>query len=384
MSNAFFQEPIHLGGLHVANRAWLAPLAGVSDVPFRRICQEHGAGLSYVEMLSAVAVHRRNTRTMALCRRHASEPALGVQVTGATPEKVAAAIRFLDTLPFDTVDINMGCSVRKVISSGSGSGILGDPDRVSATVRAARDASERPLTVKTRLGVSRDRLCIEDTAARVAREGADGFIIHGRTRDERYGTPADAEGVRAGIDAARAHAARPMVLVGNGDVFSHSAAERLRQRTGCDAVMISRGALGNPWIFREVLKGRTVHPVLAEWGDVVLRYLDYHESYYGDTELAAIIVRKHLLWFIKGFPCNKELGAKVGLVKSLDEARAHIKSYLREWPGDIIRFEGAHRADARFGANSKYDPKYDMDRVHDRAASDDDDEMIQIQGKQDE
>ncbi len=359
-------QPIQLGRLRIPNRAWLAPLAGVSDVPFRRIAQELGAGLTYVEMLSAVAIHRKNKRTMDMCARHPSEPILGVQVTGPQASLVAEAITFLESLPFDTVDINMGCSVRKVVGSGSGSGILSEPERISATVAAARAATARPLTVKTRLGMTRRSITIADTASRVAKEGVDGFTVHGRTRDEKYGASADRAGIAAGLQAARQHATRDLVTVGNGDLFDWPSIQKMCADTQCDAVMMSRGALGNPWVFQTALIGKTCNPTLNEWADVVLRHLDYQEEHYGETHAAAVTMRKHLLWYIKGFPCNKELGAKVGYVETLAEARQHIRAYLAEWPGDLIRFEGAHKADSRFGEHSKYDPKYDMHRQHDR------------------
>ena len=369
-----FQSPLTVGGLTLPNRVLLAPLAGVSDIPFRRICQELGAGLTYVEMLSAVAIDYRNKRTMEMCRRHPSEQVLGVQVTGPTAESVERAVLFLEELPFDTVDINMGCSVRKVVAAGSGSGMLSDPERISATVRGARSATGRPLTVKTRLGCTRRSISIEDTARRVAVEGADLFTVHGRTRNERYGTPVDLEGIRRGVVAARNAVARPVVVVGNGDLFDGVAARRMRETTGCDAVMISRGALGNPWIFREVLTGTSANPTLEEWGDVVMRHLDYQQEAYGDNELAAIRCRKHLLWYIKGYPCHKPLGEKLGLIKRIAEGRRYIREYLAEWPKDLVRFEGAHRTDSRLGPNSKYDPKYDpkheMDRTHDRPVAD--------------
>jgi tRNA-dihydrouridine synthase B len=373
----FFQQPFQFGRLTVPNRVLLAPLAGVSDVPFRRVCQEHGAGLTYVEMLSGVAIHRKNKRTLDMCRRHPSEPLLGVQLTGPTPESVGQGTAFLSGLPFDTIDINMGCSVRKVLASGSGSAMLNEPERLSRTVAAARQATSLPLSVKTRLGVSRERISIADTAARVVAEGAQLFTIHGRTQDERYGTPADLDGIRMGVEAMRRVAGEAGVVVGNGDLFTWQAADAMRRETGCDAVMVSRGALGNPWVFREILQGETVHPTMQEWGDVVLRHLAYQREHYGETRLAAVMMRKHLLWYIKGFPCNKALGRDVGLVESLTEAEERIRRYVAEWPADLPRFEGAHRTDSRFGAHSKYDPqydpkydpKYDMDRQHDRAVA---------------
>lgn len=368
MDKTFFQQPMTVGGKTFPNRVLLAPLAGVSDVPFRRIAQELGAGLTFVEMLSAVGIQHRNNRTLDMCRRHPAEPVLGVQVTGPSAELVAEAVRFMEQFPFDLLDINMGCSVRKVIGSGSGSAILSDPERISATVAAARSATQRPLTVKTRLGATRRHLTIEDTARRVVQAGADMLTIHGRTRNEKYGQPTDYAGIARGVSAAREVAAgRPLVTVGNGDIFIGEDAARMQQETGCDAVMIGRGALGNPWIFRSILEQRNAHPTLEEWADVVMRHLDYQVYHYGDNRIAAITARKHLLWYIKGFPCHKPLGEDLGRCERIADARERIQTYLRQWPADLQRFAGAQENGPRFAINSKYDPKYDMNRIHDRA-----------------
>ena len=368
---SFFQQPFTVGTLTVPNRVLLAPLAGVSDVPFRRIAQELGAGLTFVEMLSAVGIEHRNPRTLDMCRRHPAEARLGVQLTGPTAQRVADAVQFMDALPFDLVDLNMGCSVRKVVAGGSGSAILSTPERITETVQAARGATHRPLAVKTRLGATRRHLTIEDTARRVAVAGADLFTIHGRTRNEKYGQPVDYDGIAKGVAAARAAATRPLVTVGNGDIFDGADAARMRAATDCDAVMVSRGALGNPWVFRSILEQRPVAPTIAEWRDVVLRHLDYQEMHYGDTRVAAITARKHLLWYIKGFPHHKPLGDVLGRVERIAAAREFIEDYVAQWPSDLRRFSGAQQGGARFAVNSKYDPKFDMNRIHDRGAGND-------------
>lgn len=367
-----FREPLQLGRLTLPNRVFLAPLAGVSDVPFRRICSELGAGLTFVEMLSCVPIKYRAKRTMEMCVRHPSETVLGVQVTGPTAEGVGEAVKFLDGLPFDVIDLNMGCSVRKVVGGGAGSGILSEPDRINETVRRAREATGKVLSVKTRLGLSPEQITVEDTAGRIAQEGADMLTLHGRTRCDKYSTPVDLAGIRLGLQAATDPSGRRLVGVGNGNLFSYDNAAQMRAETGCDAVMVSRGALGNPWIFREILEGQVAHPTLEEWMDVVLRHLDYQQAHYGDTELAAIIMRKHLLWYIRGFPRGKSWCNELGLVKSIEEAKNVVRAYASQCPSDTVRFASVHHAPDRFGSHSKYDPKYDMDREHDRGVETDD------------
>jgi len=363
---SFFREPLTLGNVTLRNRCILAPLAGVSDVPFRRICQELGAGLTYVEMLSAVAVHRRNKRTMDMIRRHTSESVLGVQVTGSTPELVADAVAFLDAEGFDTLDINMGCPVRKVVAHGGGSGFLREPERISRTTSMARACTSKPLSVKCRIGMSRDAITVRDTAGRIARAGADMITIHGRAREDNYGVPADYHVINDGLEAARAASSHTLITVGNGDIMDVAAALRMVETTACDAVMVSRGALGNPWIFAELLAGQTVHPTLAEWLEVVLRHIQYQQEHVGDTPMAAVTMRKHLLWYVKGFPHSRELSTRLGLVSSLDEACGMLKEYARAWSGSLIRFEEAHGRDHGISHATAYDPKYEMDRVYDR------------------
>ena len=299
-----FNSPIDIGNLTIKNRVFLAPLAGVSDIPFRRICQELGAGLTYVEMLSAVAIKYNSKRTFQMMERHKSEKILGVQVTGGNADDVAAAVVVLDNQGFETIDINMGCPVRKVVSAGCGSAILKDPERITQTVLQCRDATKKPLSAKFRLGYTREQINVENTVDRVVSSNVDMFTIHGRTRSESYSTPCDLGGIKAGLNVA-IQKQSPVVKVGNGDIFDFQSAQKMQAETGCDAVMVSRGALGNPWIFPEIAEGKSVQPSIEEWLDVVLRHLSYQEEYFGNTKLAAILMRKHLLWYAKGFPNSK-------------------------------------------------------------------------------
>jgi tRNA-dihydrouridine synthase B len=192
-----FASPLQIGTLTVPNRVLLAPLAGVSDVPFRRVCQQLGAGLTYVEMLSATAIRYKNRRTFEMMARHGDESILGVQVTGPSADEVEEAVGVLSGLGFDTIDINMGCPVRKVVGAGCGSAILRDQPRLLDTVRRARAATHLPLSIKYRLGYTRDALNVEETTRNGILGSADMLTIHGRTRSEGYDTPVDLAGIGA-------------------------------------------------------------------------------------------------------------------------------------------------------------------------------------------
>lgn len=351
-----FNRPLQIGRLTLPNATMLAPLAGVSDVPFRRICREFGAGLTFVEMLSAIAVRIGNARTMEMTARHASESQLGVQVTGPTPNDVARAIEILERQGFDWVDINMGCPVRKIVHSGQGSAFLREPDRISATVAAARAATSRPLSVKFRLGFERPTSTAADTARRVREGGADALTIHGRFRNDDYSVRVDLGRMREGFAAAPG-----LVHVGNGDVMDFASAKRMVETTGCDAVMVSRGALGNPWIFRELLEDRPVAPLPAEWADTVLRHIAYHEEFYGDDELSARRIRKHLIWYASGFPRANRERALFNVVGSLREARELVRAFAAGLAPDVRRFENPDHLSA--------DPKFQMDRSADAAVA---------------
>ena len=352
--------PIQLGSLTLSNRGLLAPLAGVSDVPFRRVCQEMGAGLMYVEMLSAVALLFRNRRTLEMLARHPSESMLGVQVTGPDPERVHAAVLALDGAGFDTIDLNMGCPVRKVVGSGLGSALLKDTAHLERVVAAARAATRRPLSVKIRLGFTGDTINVKENAAAIARAGADLITIHGRTREDTYAVRVSLPGIAEGIAAARAVNPR-IVTIGNGDLMTVADADAMRAATGCDGVMVSRGALGNPWIFRALAGRGPEEPTVAEWEEGVLRHLRYHAEHYGDTELSARLTRKHLLWYASGFPHVHKLREVCNQVSSIEEAKRLVSDFARTLPSDLRRGEDRPRR-----ARVADDPKFQMDRQLDR------------------
>lgn len=335
----FFNIPVNLGSLELNGRVFLAPLAGVSDPPFRRICQELGASLTYVEMLSAAAICHNNKRTVDMRYRHSSEKLLGVQLTGNNPEEISRAISILTTEGFETIDINMGCPVRKVVTTGAGSAILKEPERISRTIQMARESTKKPLSAKVRLGYTRDALNIQDTIARLC-DHVDMFTIHGRVRNEQYDVSCDLQSIALGIQISQSEhfSDKKIIKVGNGDIFCHKSAQKMHEETGCDAVMVSRGALGNPWVFLQIRNPKQTHPTFEEWLDVVIRHITYQKEHFGDTNLAAILMRKNLLWYAKGFPGSKALREALNKVETLDSACEHLKNFSQYVPKQFVRY----------------------------------------------
>lgn len=360
-------EPLTIGNLTIPNRAILAPLARVSDIPYRRICQQMGAGLTYIEMLSAGAVLRYPTRKINTLSRHSSEAVLGIQITGKEPEEIGKACAWLQAEGFNTVDINMGCPVKKVVTKGWGSAILRDIDRLEKMVRAGREAiTNIPFSIKIRTGYCGHTVNVSQTAPLIASLDVDMLTIHGRTRAERYDVPADLKMIDYGFQLARKTATRNLVTVGNGDVMDKESAERMMAQTGCDAVMISRGALGNPWIFGEVCGTMKEQPTIQEWMDVVLRHLDLHAEFHGENRMGNVTFRKHLLWYCTGFPGMRKKRHEFGTLPDLDATRAAIKAVAASLPRNLRRFEDMDPNEATAERSAEYDPKYEMDREADR------------------
>lgn len=341
----------------------LAPLAGVSDHPFRRACARNGADLTYVEMISATAMLYESKRTFDMLRRHDSESILGVQITGKTADEVGRAVAILDKMPFDTIDINMGCPVNKVVKSGCGSGILRDPGRVFETTRKAREATAKPLSVKIRLGWDRNSVTWPEVLDAAEQGGAEWITIHGRLRSDDYG-------VAVNLDAMAELKRRAKIpVIGNGNVFSQSDALYMRERTAVDGVMVSRGALGNPWVFNAIKSGEV--PVsVDDWESVVTDHLAWQQLEYGDTGSGAVCMRKHLLWYAKGWPAGKTLREAISQTGKISDCL----QLVRDFASDLRRSGVTERAQVwPSDQNNRFqwDPKFDMDRQLDRGVGDD-------------
>ena len=375
--NASTPRPTAFTALGLPERPiFLAPLAGVSDHPFRRICARQGADLTYVEMLSATALVFENPRTYQMAKRHDSEKVLGVQLTGKSADEVARAVKILNAMPFETIDINMGCPVAKVVKASCGSAILKDPARVGETVRKAKAETDKPLSVKIRLGFDDKTRTGLECALAAAEAGAAWVTVHGRLRSDDYGVPVDLEGIAEIKRRMPAH----VPVLGNGNIFGKADATYMYEKTGVDGIMVSRGALGNPWLFRE-LKAADFNPdvggdaaaghsvSLDEWLESVLDHLAWQAEEYGGSTGSAVCMRKHLLWYLKGWNGARAVREQMSTINDLKEAAAMVRQFAESLKshGQSMR----HPLQLE-GLTSRFiwDPKYEMDRSLDRGVGD--------------
>lgn len=235
-----------IGNVQIDNPFVLAPMAGVTDLPFRTLCKEQGAGLICMEMISAKAISFHNKNTIALMEIDPCEHPVSMQLFGSEPDLMAEVAKSIEDRDFDILDINMGCPVPKVVNNGEGSALLKNPNLIEEIVRKVSSAISKPLTVKVRIGFENEPVDIVEIAKRIEDAGAAALAVHGRTRQQYYSGTADWDTIR------RVKEAITIPVIGNGDVDSPLKAEALVKQTGCDAVMVGRAVRGNPWLFREL------------------------------------------------------------------------------------------------------------------------------------
>lgn len=295
-------------------------MAGVTDLPFRLLCKEQGAGLLCMEMISAKALQYKNKNTKTLLAIHPEEYPVSLQLFGSDADIISRMAQEIEELPFQILDINMGCPVPKVVKNGEGSALMNQPklvyEIVSKTVRAIR----KPVTVKIRKGFDDTRVNAVEIARIAEQAGAAAVAVHGRTREQYYSGKADWDIIRQVKEAVS------IPVIGNGDVFSKESALSMRRETGCDGVMIARGAQGNPWIFSELLEyGQTgvlpKRPSPEEIRDMMLRHarmqIDFKGDYLGIREM-----RKHVAWYTKGLKGAARLREEINKTESYEELTA--------------------------------------------------------------
>ncbi|NMC74671.1 MAG: tRNA dihydrouridine synthase DusB [Geobacteraceae bacterium] len=308
-----------IGSLEISPPLLLAPMAGITDLPFRSLAREYGAPLCFTEMVSAQGLIRDGKNTVTLLRSNAGDRPLGIQLFGEDPEALAEAARRVEHL-CDVVDINMGCPVKKVVSGGSGSALLRKPEAVAAILRAVRKAIRIPLTIKIRTGWNSGETSFLEISRIAELEGCDAITFHPRTRTQMFSEHADWDKLRELKRASR------IPIIGSGDIFSSRDIIAMFEKTGCDGVMVARGSLGNPWIFREaadIMGGGKPHaPTRAERHSTVLKHLDSLRELYGE-QTAVREMRKHLSWYVKGLAGAarfRSLCNTIGEIKELREA----------------------------------------------------------------
>ncbi|NVN90501.1 MAG: tRNA dihydrouridine synthase DusB [Desulfuromonadales bacterium] len=290
-------KTLKIGSLTLAHNVVLAPLAGITNLPFRIICRRMGASLAFTEMVSVNGLVRSGANTLALLKSSADDRPLGVQLFGDSPQDLAEAARRVDGCG-ELLDINMGCPVRKVVGTGAGSALLLEPLKVAAIIRAVRAATSLPLTVKIRSGWHFGDNTFLEIAAIAESEGCDAITLHPRSRSQMFGGQADWSQLRQ----LKTHLSIP--VIGSGDLFTAQDCHRMLAETNCDGVMVARGALGAPWIFRQIHEQQeygTATPVTnSERAATIRMHLDLYLQTYGES-IASREMKKHIGWYAKGF-----------------------------------------------------------------------------------
>jgi len=310
---------VRLGSFELANPWILAPMAGVSEMPFRGLARELGAALCPTELVSAAGLVHASARTRKYLRHARDERPFVVQLFGGDPAQMAVAAGLARDAGADVLDVNMGCPVPKVTRNGAGSALLCDPARAASIVRAVREAG-LPVTAKIRAGWDRSSVNAVEVALALQEAGAAAVALHPRTRAQAYTGSADWRLIAA------VKAALSIPVVGNGDVRCPADARRMIAETGCDAVMIGRAALGNPWIFRELLGGEP--PTALERRDLVARHLREQVAFVGDELHAVRQFRKHLLWYAHGLRGASAFRARAVQLARVDEVLEAIDAFF--------------------------------------------------------
>lgn len=306
-----------IGNVELKNAIALAPMAGVTDLPFRLLCKEQGCGLMYTEMVSAKALLYKNRNTKPLLETRPEEEPVAVQLFGSDPEIMSEMALQLEEGPYAIIDVNMGCPVPKIVNNGEGSALMKDPKLVEQILTALVKAINKPVTVKIRKGFDDDHVNAVEIAKIAEACGVAAVAVHGRTRAQYYSGQADWDIIAQVKDAVK------IPVIGNGDVDSPEKAKAILEQTGCDGVMIGRAAEGNPWIFREVvsyLANGTIpaRPTNREKRELILRHaalqLEYKGEYTGVREM-----RKHLSWYTVGMPHSAHFRQTINTMEKMDE-----------------------------------------------------------------
>jgi len=308
---------------------YLAPMAGVSESPFRRLCRRFGADVVVTEFLSAEGIRRENQATISKLRFGPDERPIGVQIFGADPAAMGEAAAFVtDVFAPEFIDINFGCPVKKVVKRNGGSGCLRDLGLVQHVIRAVAHATTLPVTCKIRSGWNEELRDPVTIALRCQDAGVRALTLHPRTRTQMYTGSARWEEIAAVVEAL------DIPVIGNGDIKSPQDAIRMRESTGCAGIMIARGSFGQPWIFdqtRDLLDGRPMRPApdIETRFAIALDHARMAAAYEPDPRGAAIEFRKHLGWYVKGLPGSAELRKQLHAVTSLDEVAGIFDGYLK-------------------------------------------------------
>lgn len=321
-------KPLKIGSVTLPNNLILAPMAGVTDLPFRLLCKEQGAGLLCMEMVSAKAILYKNRNTESLLEIDPRENPVSLQLFGSDPEIISTIAHQIEERPFDILDLNMGCPVPKIVNNGEGSALMKNPKLAGEIIRRTVRAIDRPVTVKIRKGFDDEHINAVEMAKIAEDAGAAAVAVHGRTREQFYSGKADWDIIRQVKEAVS------IPVIGNGDLLTAEDVIAMEEQTGCDGFMIARGAQGNPWIFRQILHyfetgEHLAKPTLEEVTQMILRHarmmLEFKGEYIGIRE-----IRKHAAWYTAGYPNSARLRVAINNVESFEALEELLMNNLDE------------------------------------------------------
>ena len=321
-------KPLKIGSVTLPNNLILAPMAGVTDLPFRLLCKEQGAGLLCMEMVSAKAILYKNRNTESLLEIDPRENPVSLQLFGSDPEIISTIAHQIEERPFDILDLNMGCPVPKIVNNGEGSALMKNPKLAGEIIRRTVRAIDKPVTVKIRKGFDGEHINAVEMAKIAEDAGAAAVAVHGRTREQFYSGRADWDIIRQVKEAVS------IPVIGNGDLLTAEDVIAMEAQTGCDGFMIARGAQGNPWIFRQILHyfetgEHLAKPTLEEVTQMILRHarmmLEFKGEYIGIRE-----IRKHAAWYTAGYPNSARLRVAINNVESFEALEELLMNNLDE------------------------------------------------------
>lgn len=319
-------QKLQIGNVTLENNLILAPMAGVTDLPFRLLCKEQGAGLLCMEMVSAKAILYKNKNTEELLTIDPRENPVSLQLFGSDPDIMSEIAKQIEDRPFDILDINMGCPVPKVVNNGDGSALMKNPKLAGQIIEKTARAIKKPVTVKIRKGFDDDHINAVEMAHIAQESGAAAIAVHGRTRAQFYSGKADWDIIRQVKEAVS------IPVIGNGDIKTAEDVIAMKEQTGCDGFMIARGAEGNPWIFRQILHyfetgEHLAKPDFAEVTEMLLRHakmqLEFKGEYTGIRE-----IRKHAAWYTAGYRNSSKLRGRINEVENYEQLEALFREVL--------------------------------------------------------
>lgn len=317
-------KKIKIGNIEVENNVFLAPMAGVTDIPFRKICRKFGPGLTYTEMASTKAMEFGSDKTEKIIQIMSDERPSIVQIFGSDKDTIRKTIGKLNQQEdIDIIDINMGCPAPKLVKNGDGAGLLLDLKKVEEIIKEATSVSKKPITVKTRKGFNDDIITAVEVAKICEKYGVAMITIHGRTREQYYSGVADLDIIKKVKESVK------IPVIGNGDITDVKSAKKMFEYTGCDGIMIARGAQGNPWIFKSILDEQDYVPSYEERLQIILEHIRYELENEENKKNAVFKMRKHIAWYLKSLPNSTYVKDKINREEDIEKVIQLLKEYFK-------------------------------------------------------